>query len=274
MYLLNFNFHTHTYRCGHAVGTDEEYVLKAINNGIKVLGFSDHIPFPNRTHKGMRPEYETIPDYVNSITNLKKKYSSRIELHIGYEAEYYPEYDSYYRDLLSNCGIEYLILGQHGFFKDEEFIFYNSIANNLNNVKTYVDLVIKGMESGLFLVVGHPDMILNSFDEINDDVLKEVERIIIKSVELNIPLEINGGGIRFKNRNNTNYIGECYVHTYPYDEFFSLVSKYQAPVVIGVDAHDPIDFDNHFVNEYAYSLIKKYHLNLVSIDDILAKFKR
>lgn len=28
-----FNLHTHTYRCHHAKGTDEEYVIKAIENG-------------------------------------------------------------------------------------------------------------------------------------------------------------------------------------------------------------------------------------------------
>ena len=27
-----YNFHNHTYRCGHATGKDEEYVLEAIKN--------------------------------------------------------------------------------------------------------------------------------------------------------------------------------------------------------------------------------------------------
>ena len=40
-----YNFHNHTYRCGHATGTDEEYVLEAIKNGYEVMGFSDHAPY-------------------------------------------------------------------------------------------------------------------------------------------------------------------------------------------------------------------------------------
>ena len=40
------NYHTHTYRCGHAVGEDREYVEKAIERGLQVLGFSDHVPMP------------------------------------------------------------------------------------------------------------------------------------------------------------------------------------------------------------------------------------
>ena len=40
------NYHTHTTRCGHAVGEDREYVETAIRRGLKVLGFSDHVPMP------------------------------------------------------------------------------------------------------------------------------------------------------------------------------------------------------------------------------------
>ena len=33
------NFHTHTSRCHHAFGNDEEFVRTAIQNGFEVLGF-------------------------------------------------------------------------------------------------------------------------------------------------------------------------------------------------------------------------------------------
>lgn len=36
------NYHTHTYRCMHACGSDEDYVISAIKGGYQVLGFSDH----------------------------------------------------------------------------------------------------------------------------------------------------------------------------------------------------------------------------------------
>ena len=32
--MKKYNYHTHTKRCGHAVGEDEEYVIAAINNGL------------------------------------------------------------------------------------------------------------------------------------------------------------------------------------------------------------------------------------------------
>ena len=43
---MKINLHTHTERCGHASGADEEFVLAAIAAGFTTLGFSDHTQFP------------------------------------------------------------------------------------------------------------------------------------------------------------------------------------------------------------------------------------
>ncbi|MCB7558415.1 PHP domain-containing protein, partial [Tyzzerella nexilis] len=43
---MKTNFHTHTFRCGHAVGNEEAMVKSAIEEGIEVLGFSEHVPLP------------------------------------------------------------------------------------------------------------------------------------------------------------------------------------------------------------------------------------
>ena len=40
------NYHSHTARCGHAWGTDEEFVNAAIDAGFGVLGFSEHTAWP------------------------------------------------------------------------------------------------------------------------------------------------------------------------------------------------------------------------------------
>ena len=40
------NYHTHTWRCNHARGTERDYIEQAIASGVKILGFSDHTPNP------------------------------------------------------------------------------------------------------------------------------------------------------------------------------------------------------------------------------------
>ena len=63
---LLYNYHTHTYRCGHASGKEEDYVLAAIKLGIKRLGFSDHIILPQGYEQpGTRGSYDVLDDYLN-----------------------------------------------------------------------------------------------------------------------------------------------------------------------------------------------------------------
>ena len=88
---LDFNYHTHTYRCGHAVGEDEQYVINAIKLGIKKLGFSDHVMLPSGFDQpGIRGSFAQLEDYLHSIRALKEKYKDQIEIFVGFEAEYYP----------------------------------------------------------------------------------------------------------------------------------------------------------------------------------------
>ena len=60
------NYHTHTFRCHHAKGEDEDYVLAAIANGVRILGFSDHAPMlgPSYLKADIRMRPELLPDYV------------------------------------------------------------------------------------------------------------------------------------------------------------------------------------------------------------------
>ena len=73
--MIRHNYHTHTSRCGHAVGKDEDYVLSAIEAGVETLGFSDHAAYP-LPHITERMNIEEVPDYFHSIRSLKEKYKS------------------------------------------------------------------------------------------------------------------------------------------------------------------------------------------------------
>jgi histidinol-phosphatase (PHP family) len=114
------NYHTHTSRCHHASGTDEEYIQKAIAENIKILGFSDHAPYlyPNGYVSYYKMLPTDIPEYMSSLRALREKYRDKIEIIIGYEAEYYPDLWDKTFEFWRESPPEYLILGQH-FFSDE-----------------------------------------------------------------------------------------------------------------------------------------------------------
>lgn len=51
-----FDFHTHHYRCGHAVGTIQHYVEAAINQALDMIGISDHSPYFNSLEDQLYPK--------------------------------------------------------------------------------------------------------------------------------------------------------------------------------------------------------------------------
>ena len=237
------NYHTHTYRCGHAVGEDEEYILAAISKGIKILGFSDHISFPGYSFKGTRPDRIELFDYTNSILNLKEKYKDQIEIHIGFEAEYIKEFVDDYRLLLKEGGIEYLILGQHCQIFDGKQAWYNSHHHSEEYLTKYIDDVIEGIKTGLFSYIAHPDHFMNGYRVWDEFAIKETHRLLKVVERYQIPLEINLAGIRFaEHKHRKNKDGRPIENLYPFLPFWKLVSQYNIKGIIGVDAHSPNDF--------------------------------
>jgi len=253
------NYHTHTFRCGHAQGDVDEYAEKAYKLGYHELGFSDHGPFPNLSQPGIRQEITDISGYVSAIKKAKKEYKGKMRIKAGYEIEYFPEFEWYYKDLLKHQGIDYLILGQHCFIENGKFVFYNSLRNNYENLANYTNMVVKGIKSGYFKYVCHPDLIMNSFDWLDNDVLlNQMRRIIVAAKKKHIPLEINLNGIRHCiNKQFFDDDNKCY----PYEEFFKIVGEVKAKVILGVDAHNPSQLENTGIEE-AYKLIEKYHLKV------------
>lgn len=94
------NYHTHTYRCGHANGSEEDMVKAALAMGIEELGFSEHIPMPHyRQHlvcsipfvrsllgisslitsiikdgPNMRMPYKDLEDHLDILRTLENTY--------------------------------------------------------------------------------------------------------------------------------------------------------------------------------------------------------
>ena len=109
------NYHTHTKRCGHAVGTEREYIENAIAKGIQTLGFSDHAPyiFPNGYQSGYRVRVEQLFEYAESVRALAKEYENDIRILCGFELEYYPDFHKDEMEFLRQVKPDYLIMGQH-----------------------------------------------------------------------------------------------------------------------------------------------------------------
>ncbi len=256
---ITYCYHSHTYRCGHASGEDEEYIKSAIEAGFKEYGISDHVILPNVIHHNMRGEYSMLDGYVKSFKTLKEKYKDKINIHIGFEAEYMPEYLNYYKSLLDNHIVEYLILGQHCYYIPGTSVpqWYVTMEKE-RGLTEYTDYLIKGIESGLFTYVAHPDFFAIFYPEWDDLAISCSKKIINAAIKYNIPLEINLCKARAK---YYGYIEKDYPSIYPIVNFWKLVAKTNIKVVIGIDSHNPKHnlLDN---NQFVDSLIKETGLKI------------
>ena len=246
-----YNYHTHTFRCHHASGICEEYILNSIKNGIKYLGFSDHAAykFPDGFESGYRVFTDDAEDYVNDLKALREKYKDDIEISIGFEMEYYPAHFNDMLDYAKKIGIEYLILGEH-FIYDEHpsGVYSGDVTDNAEYLREYVYEVVEGIKSGVFTYVAHPDL----FNYIGDDEIyaEEMRKICVASREHNVPLEINFLGIR-GNRH------------YPNKLLWKIAAEEKSPVTFGMDAHEAVHtFDSESL-EKAKQMVDKYGLRYI-----------
>ena len=242
------NFHTHTYLCNHASGEPEEYVKTAIKNNLKVLGFSDHVPYPftNGYNSGFRMKVSETQLYVHMITELKNKYKDKIKIYIGYEAEYYPEF---FDKMIENIkGCDYIILGQHCLYNEYDGIISHAATDDKSVLIQYVKQVCEAVDTGKFTYIAHPDVIGYRGD--TDFYREKMTELCMHMKEKNIPLEINLLGLG-ENRH------------YPNEEFWRIAAKCGNKAILGCDAHEPAMTGNKALELLGRKYADKFGIELL-----------
>lgn len=243
------NYHTHTARCLHAQDADEAYVKSAIAGGLQILGFSDHTPqwFSGDYYSNMRMRPEELGEYVQSVTDLGKKYAGEIKLHVGVEAEYYPACFDRLVQELKDHGVEYMIMGQHWLGNEENEPYCGRPTTDVSLLQRYCDQVIAGMDTGYFTYVAHPDM----FRFEGEDAAYEphIRRLCRAANANGVLLEVNLLGIRGGRH-------------YPAERFWRIAGEENCKVILGSDAHQAGVIVNLQAEQTALELVKKYGLDL------------
>lgn len=220
------NYHTHTWRCNHASGTEHEYVENAIRAGLEVLGFSDHGPyiFPGEYYSNFRMRPDQLEGYVETVLQLRKRYEGKIQIPLGLELEFYPGLLPRLLPVLRDQPLDYLLLGMH--FVGNE---YDSPYSGLTTyddalLRQYVDQSIDAMQSGLFTYFAHPDLI--HYCGSRKTYREEMKRICREAKACGIPLEYN-------------LLGLASGKNYPDPMFWELAAEEGCCVILGRDAHTP-----------------------------------
>ena len=227
--MADYNLHTHTTRCHHAVGEDREYVEAAIKAGLKTLGFADHCPqfFPvddYYSHFRMFPEQ--AQEYAESIRALQKEYASDIHILLGFETEYYPETFDKLIEFVNPLHLDYMIMGQHFVGNEYDEGSYSTIDKGKREdyLAQYVAQVKEGLSTGAFTYLAHPDTVWYEGDPAF--YIEQMTELCRFAGAHDIPLEYN-------------ILGYLNKRCYPNPTFWDIVAKIGNKTVIGYDAHTP-----------------------------------
>lgn len=189
----NEMFHVHTYRCKHA-GEDEDhqYVEQAIKLGAQKIIFTDHAPFPGNPFGG-RMDIEELPEYIDDLERLREKYKKHILLEIGLEVEYLPSFEEYYRQLVQNEKLSYLVLGQHMYEHSKGVYSFQDSSEVKNQTEAYglCDAMVAGLKTGYFRVLAHPDRAFKRMKHWSVDLEKAAEQVIRTAIATNTIIEQN-----------------------------------------------------------------------------------
>lgn len=223
------NYHTHTWRCNHAERDEEAYVQTAIAAGIKVLGFSDHAPQPFHTYpptaaytSGIRMSCDQVADYMQTLTALQEKHRGEIDIHIGFEAEYYPDLFECFLRMLEPWPCEYLILGQHFLGNEVGGAYAGTVTDSAERLDAYVEQCKRALYTGAFSCFAHPDLMHYVGD---DAVYRRAARALCREAKgYGVPIEFN-------------LLGFIDHRHYPTPAFWEEAAVVGAPVILGWDAH-------------------------------------
>ncbi|MCL1991050.1 MAG: histidinol-phosphatase [Defluviitaleaceae bacterium] len=243
------NYHTHHYRCGHAKGEIEDYVVEAIKHGYAEIGMSCHVPFEHFSQMGAhRMNYEDLPIYLKEIEMLQAKYP-QIKLLKAFECEYFPHIHDDIEALTHQT--DYLILAGHYIFHEGEYQSAFSFRKP-EQLNMYAQELEVAMKTGLFRFLAHPDVFMTSYPAWDQTCERVTHHIAKAARQYDIPLEVNANGLRRKKQ------------PYPSQDFWSIIATHypETQVLINADCHQPEFLNDRYV-EQARQMAEALQLNVL-----------
>ena len=166
---LKTNYHTHTNFCdGNA--SPEEMVKAAIEKNFDTLGFSGHSMFPFSSDWHIQSRNHA--SYAKEISRLKKEYSGKIKILLGFEADFiqgvcapdFSRYANFAPDFL--IGAVHYVPGEKGFFEADGNFFDTREkiktvfgGDTKKAVQTYFDFERTMIRDCNFTILAHCDLI-------------------------------------------------------------------------------------------------------------------
>ena len=230
------DYHTHSWRCGHATGIMAEYVETAIARGVGEIGLTDHIylyyqPAADRNSEWAMPESQYSEHYREMLA-VRDQFRKEIPVRISVEADYVEGFEAELRRFLDEYEFDYVLGAVH--FMDGWLIDApeNSDRYRDGNVaeiyRRYYLQMAKAVRTGLFDVMAHLDLPKKFGHPPDGDVSAELDELLDTIEATGTVVEVSTAGLR-------KPIGEIY----PSPAIITEIAKRNIAIVLSSDAHAP-----------------------------------
>lgn len=236
---MTADYHTHTPLCRHAEGSPEEFVEAAIYAGLEEYGISDHAPALPEPLDDWRMLESELPEYLSWISQAERAAQGRITVRSGLECDWIAGCEAHIDSLAQGHSWDYLIGSVHYLgswdFDHPKWLGKWAELDVESTWETYWKTYAAMAESGLFDILGHPDLI-KKFSYVPKGDLDRFYDPVIEAIAANgSVIELNTAG----------WYKPC-AEAYPAPRFLELAASAGIGLVISSDAHSPKEVGRDF----------------------------
>jgi len=237
--------HVHTFLCGHAKGTMEDYVRAAIQKKLKELVFLEHLEWgADYFEKTWLGEGDFL-QYFKEGKRLQEKYDQLLAIRLGVEVGYNPQHVNELQTFLKKYQWDRIGLSYHFLITEPPYL--NFVSRKKENIEkadriglekvvdAYYHGILDAIETIDADVLCHLDAVMRfhpAIGEINARVLQE--KVLETISSRGMALEVNTSGFSIR--------GE----PFPGRHLIQKAIALGIPLLVGSDAHRPQDVGRYF----------------------------
>lgn len=245
------DYHTHTPLCRHSSGEPEAFVDQALAAGITEYGISDHAPQTPEPFDEWRMLDAEMPAYFEWVERARKQAAGRIPIRVGLECDWIEGNEEWISELAARHPWDYLIGSVH-YLGDWDFDNPKWLGrwaeSDVDAVWShYWETYTRMIDSGLFDIMGHPDLVKKFCHIPAGDLTRFYEPVIDALASSGSVIEINTAG----------WHKPC-AEAYPAPGFLELACSAGVPLIISSDAHDPSEVGRDFAKAIEWAKAAGY----------------
>lgn len=229
----------HTPLCRHASGEPTEYAARALEIGLREIGFTDHSPMRRDDFDNWRMRSDQLDEYVEKVRRAQKE-NPALTIKLGLEVDYLPGHEEWIRELAARQPWDYFIGSVH-YVSDSWAVDNPEKISEWKNRdafevwKIYFERLTMAAESGLFEIIGHADLPKKFRIIPKQDCTPLFENFLNAARKSDVAIELNTAGLR----------KDC-KEIYPGKKFLELAFARKVPITFGSDAHATMEVGADF----------------------------